>query len=105
MNHFSPDGTAEQLDERARLFINAYTDRFGMPPDGPAALGYDAVNILIAAMKRTSQLTPVSICDQIQVTQNYRGQQHCYILMKTGMQSKVLLSTPLWTKISAFIDL
>ena len=72
-NHFSPDGTPDQLGENARQFIDAYTARFGIAPDGPASLGYDAVNIVVEAMKRTPDLTPSAIRDQIQATRNYRG--------------------------------
>ena len=72
-NHFSADGTPAQLDEKAHQFILAYTSRFGIAPDGPASLGYDAANIVIEAMKRASDLTPAAIRDQIQATQNYRG--------------------------------
>ena len=72
-NHFSPGGTPEQLGAEASQFIDAYTSRFGIAPDGPASLGYDAANIIIAAMKRTSDLTSAAIRDQIQGTQNYAG--------------------------------
>ena len=36
-NHFSPDGTPDQLGENARQFIDAYTVQFGIVPDGPAS--------------------------------------------------------------------
>ena len=69
-NHFSPDG---QLTEEARQFVNAYTEKYGIAPDGPAALGYDATTILIEAMHRTTDLTPTAIRDQIEATQDYSG--------------------------------
>ncbi len=69
-NHFSPNG---QLTEEARQFVNAYTEKYGIEPDGPAALGYDAATILIEAMRRTIALTPAAIRDQIEATQNYSG--------------------------------
>ena len=72
-NHFSAGGTPEQLGKEATQFITAYTSRFGIAPDGPASLGYDAANIIIEAMKRAPNLTPAAIRDQIQATQNYRG--------------------------------
>ena len=72
-NHFSAGGTPEQLGEEATQFITAYTSRFGIAPDGPASLGYDAANIIIAAMQRAPYLTPTAIRDQIQATQNYKG--------------------------------
>ncbi len=72
-NHFSPEGPPEQLGRETTQFITAYTSRFGIAPDGPASLGYDAANIIIQAMKRAPDLTPAAIRDQIQATGNYRG--------------------------------
>ena len=72
-NHFSAEGTPEQLGKEATQFITDYTSRFGIAPDGPASLGYDAANIIIEAMKRAPNLTPAAIRDQIQATQDYRG--------------------------------
>ncbi len=72
-NHFSAGGTPEQLGKEATQFITDYTSQFGMAPDGPASLGYDAANIIIAAMKRAPNLTAAAIRDQIQATQDYRG--------------------------------
>lgn len=72
-NHFSAGGTPEQLGKEASQFIADYTSRFGIAPDGPASLGYDAANIIIEAMKRAPNLTPAAIRDQIQATQNYKG--------------------------------
>ena len=72
-NHFSPGGPPEQLSETARQFITAYTARFGIAPDGPAALGYDSTTIVIEAMRRSADLTPAAIRDQIEATQDYSG--------------------------------
>ena len=69
-NHFSPD---RQLTEEARQFVNAYTDKYGIAPNGPAALGYDAATILIEAMHSATDLTPAAIRDQIEATQDYSG--------------------------------
>lgn len=72
-NHFSAGGTEEQLGKKASQFIADYTSRFGIAPDGPASLGYDAANIIIEAMRRAPDLTPAAIRDEIQATQNYNG--------------------------------
>lgn len=69
-NHFSPDAP---LNEAGHQFVQAYTQRFGIAPDGPAALGYDATRMLIEAMRRATDLTPTAIRDQIEATQNYIG--------------------------------
>ena len=72
-NHFSPNARPEYLNEQARQFITAYTARFGMAPDGPAALGYDSATIVIEAMQRAAEVNPAAIRDQIEATQNYSG--------------------------------
>ena len=72
-NHFSSVGPPEQLSEEARQFIAAYTARFGIAPDGPSALGYDSTAIVIEAMRRSADMTPAVIRDQIEATQNYSG--------------------------------
>lgn len=69
-NHFSPD---DQSNEAARQFVNAYTQKYGIAPDGPAALGYDAATLIVAAMRRATDLTPAAIRDQIEETQDYSG--------------------------------
>ena len=69
-NHFSSGG---QLSEAGHQFVDAYTERFGIAPDGPAALGYDSAAIVIEAMRRTTDLTSAAIRDQIEATQNYNG--------------------------------
>lgn len=69
-NHFSPDA---QLSELGNLFVNLYTEKFGIAPNGPAALGFDSTNIVIEAMRRTTDLTPAAIRDEIEATQNYNG--------------------------------
>ena len=72
-NHFSSDARPEYLSEQARQFITAYTARFGIAPDGPAALGYDSASIVIEAMRRAAEANPAAIRDQIEATQNYSG--------------------------------
>lgn len=72
-NHFSSSGPPAQLSDAARQFIANYTARFGLTPDGPAALGYDSTTIVIEAMRRSADLTPAAIRDQIEATQNYSG--------------------------------
>ena len=69
-NHFSPDG---QLSEAAHQFVKAYTARFGIAPDGPAALGYDSTTIVIEAMRRTTDMTTSAIREQIEAIQDYSG--------------------------------
>ncbi len=61
------------LTDNARQFILAYTSMFGIAPDGPAALGYGAVKLVVQAMRRSDNLTPNAVRDQIAATNGYSG--------------------------------
>ncbi|MCS6797407.1 MAG: ABC transporter substrate-binding protein [Myxococcota bacterium] len=67
-NHFAPD----RVDDRTRGFIERYRARHGETPSGLAALGYDAALVLLDAMRRARELTPVAIRDAL-VTANVEG--------------------------------
>ena len=73
VNHFSSGGDPERLSEEGRKFVAAYTEMFGVAPDGPAALEYDSATIVIQAMRRATDATPASIRDEIEATQDYSG--------------------------------
>ncbi|MCZ6677422.1 MAG: ABC transporter substrate-binding protein, partial [Candidatus Poribacteria bacterium] len=65
--------TGATLNESARQFISAYQSMFGRSPDGPGALGYDALKLVVQAMRRADQLEPAAIRDQIAATRGYTG--------------------------------
>ncbi|QYU66126.1 ABC transporter substrate-binding protein [Leptolyngbya sp. 15MV] len=68
-NHYSPD----QPSEAVRIFVEKYTKEFGQTPDGLAALGYDAMNLLFDAMKRAKSLSGRDLRDAIAATKNFEG--------------------------------
>lgn len=69
-NHYAPD----QPDARVRSFIARYGKEFGgSVPDGLAALGYDAANILFDSMKRAKSLGGKDLRDAIGATKDYAG--------------------------------
>ena len=70
---FSAEAEPDDLGEDAHQFVTAYTAMFGMLPDGGAALGYDALRLVVEAMRRADDLTPVAIRDQLAATMNYSG--------------------------------
>ena len=70
---FSADVPPGSLSKDAHQFIDTYTSIFGVPPDGGAALGYDALRLTVQAMRRAPELTPTEIRDQIAATKNYSG--------------------------------
>ena len=70
---FSSQVAPGDLSEDAHRFIDAYTAMFGVAPDGSAALGYDALRLVVQAMRRTDALTPMAIRDEIAATRDYSG--------------------------------
>ena len=70
---FSAEADPSDLGEDAYRFVTAYTAMFGMLPDGGAALGYDALRLVVQAMRRADNLTPTAIRDQLAATMNYSG--------------------------------
>ena len=70
---FSAEAEPDDLGEDAYQFVTAYTAMFGMLPDGGAALGYDALRLVVQAMRRADDLTPTAIRDQLAATMNYSG--------------------------------
>ena len=73
-SYFSNHYTTESTEPAVVNFIKKYRETYaGKTPDGLAALGYDAAKILIAAIDRTTEVTPKNIRDEIAKTQNYAG--------------------------------
>ena len=73
-SYFSNHYTTESTDPVVVDFIKKYREAYkGKTPDGLAALGYDAAKILIEAMERAPELTPLAIRDEIAKTKNFTG--------------------------------
>lgn len=73
-SYFSNHYTTESDNPKVVDFIKRYREEYkGKTPDGLAALGYDAGQILIAAMERASELTPQAIRNEIAKTKDFVG--------------------------------
>ena len=70
---FSAEAAPRDLGEDAYRFVVAYTAMFGVVPDGGAALGYDALRLVVQAMRRADDLTAIAIRNQLAATMNYSG--------------------------------
>ncbi len=68
-NHYSTESTDPTVQE----FIKKFKARYNEVPDGLAALGYDAAKILVAAMERTTEVTPQNIRDELAKTKDFPG--------------------------------
>lgn len=68
-NHYAPDQPSPEI----QAFVAKYTKEFGGIPDGLAALGYDAANILFAAMERSKTGTGTDLRDSIAATKGFKA--------------------------------
>jgi branched-chain amino acid transport system substrate-binding protein len=68
-NHYSADDPSPTIQE----FIRKYKDEYGAVPDGLAALGYDAANLLFDAMKRGKSLNGADLAAAIADTKDFKG--------------------------------
>jgi branched-chain amino acid transport system substrate-binding protein len=66
-NHYS-----EELDTpEVKRFVSEFKAAFGYPPDGLAAMGFDAASVLIDSLKRAKDTNASSLRDAIAATQNF----------------------------------
>jgi branched-chain amino acid transport system substrate-binding protein len=68
-NHFAPD----DKDPIVQNFVKNYTKVYGVKPGGFAALGYDSVGIMNAAIQKAKSSKPSDINDELVKTKNYQG--------------------------------
>jgi branched-chain amino acid transport system substrate-binding protein len=68
-NHCAPDSP----DKVVRAFVAAYEARWKHEPGALAMLGYDAVNVLAAAIVRSADLRGPSIRDALAATKDFPG--------------------------------
>lgn len=68
-NHYSTDST----DPAAVEFMTKFKAKFNRSPDGLSAAGYDAAQVLIAAMKATPELNHKNLRDQLAAIKDFPG--------------------------------
>ena len=56
-----------------RTLIEEFTARYGGPPRTTAAMTYDAVGVLLDALRRAGTTDPDALRDAIAATRDYRG--------------------------------
>lgn len=72
-SYFSNHYTSESTNPATQQFVKSYKEKFGEVPDGLAAAGYDAAQILLQAMEGASELTPGAIRAQLAATKDFDG--------------------------------
>lgn len=68
-NHFAPD----DKDPIVQNFVKEYTKTYGVKPGGFAALGYDSVGIMNAAIQKAKSTKPADINAALVATKDYQG--------------------------------
>lgn len=68
-NHYASESTVPATQK----FIKDYTAKFKESPDGLAAAGYDAAQVLIEAIERAPEPTPKAIRDELAKTKDFKG--------------------------------
>jgi branched-chain amino acid transport system substrate-binding protein len=68
-NHFAPDTATD----KAKRFVSEFTTKYGQPPTGLGALGYDALMVLADAMRRASAVEPKAIREALAATKNFEA--------------------------------
>lgn len=72
--YYSAHYSAESPDPKVQAFVKKYQARFGgRTPDGMAALGYDAANMLADAIRRAGSAEPAKIRDALAATKGFEG--------------------------------
>jgi branched-chain amino acid transport system substrate-binding protein len=66
---FSPD----VADGKVKDFVDNYQSMFGMDPDSGSAMGYDALKLVVTAIRRAGSVDKKAIRDQIAATSGYKG--------------------------------
>jgi len=66
-NHYSIDDPSSA----AQAYVQAYKSEYGLTPDAMAVLGYDAVYLLVDAIKRANSTDPQAIRAALEKTENF----------------------------------
>jgi len=66
--YFSNQFSAGDPSPAVQEFAKVYRDKFGNLPDNFAALGYDAANVVLDAIKRAGSTGPSAVRDAIAET-------------------------------------
>lgn len=77
---FLPEAPAPEVQR----FAAAFRDRYGMEPDVGAALGYDAVRVLVQAMRTAPSVAPGDIADALHRTEGWKGVTGSFTFDETG---------------------
>lgn len=86
-NHYAPDQPTPEIQN----FVAKYKAEFGSVPDGLAALGYDAANILFDSMTRAKSVDGKALRDAIAATKDFKAVTGTITLNKQRDADKALV--------------
>lgn len=72
-SYFSNHYTAEDPRPEVQQFVSKYKAKFNTVPDGLAAAGYDAAQVLFEALKKIKTTDGKELRDSIAATKDYKG--------------------------------
>ncbi len=74
----------ELSDPATRRFMKKFIEEYELPPDTAAAQGYDAVNLLAIAIKKSRSYVPIVLGKTIGFLQNWEGATGVYSFQTLG---------------------
>lgn len=72
-SYFSNHYSTEDKSPGVQAFIEKFKNKYGVVPDGLAALGYDAAKVLVDSMNRAPTLASTDVKSAIASTKNFEG--------------------------------
>lgn len=72
-SYFSNHYSTEDKSPGVQAFIEKFKNKYGVVPDGLAALGYDAAKVLVDSMNRAPTLASTDVKSAIATTKNFEG--------------------------------
>jgi len=64
-SYYSDHFSSEDHSEKVQRFVKSFESTYHLVPDGISALGYDSVNLLAEAIRKSNTLTPESIRESL----------------------------------------
>lgn len=72
-SYFSNHYSAEDKNPVVQEFIKKFKAKYGVVPDGLAAMGYDAMNVLADALKKAKSISTTDLRNAIAATKNFQA--------------------------------
>lgn len=68
-NHYSPDADSAE----SKAFVAAFEKEYNQKPDAPAVLGYDALKLMVDAIKRAGAADPAKVSKALAETKSFNA--------------------------------